>query len=474
MPASHHDAAEAAPDAPATARAHVELPRVLGLRDLVLFNIVAVVNLNLVPAFAAGGFPALTLLLLALLCFLLPQGVAVSAFVRKYPHEGGIYVWTKSSFGEFHGFLCGWCYWLTNSFYVPTLLFYLVGVAVYVGGTQSARLMESRTFVPVTALLLLWLFTGLCVRGLGVGKWVNNLGGVAAGVTSLALMGVGIAALTSSTAKAETVRSSLLPGFADWGTISAFSTICLAMIGLELSSTMAAEIKDPARNVPRSALLGGMACGVLYLCATLAMLLALPPSEISVIQGVLQAVERITRDLGAAWMVAPLAAVLALSIAGASSAWLAGGARVPFVAGLDRFLPAALGKTHRRWKTPHVALLAQAAISSLFILFSLFGVNVFEAYVTLLRLTVDTNLIPFLYLFAGAIRMARGSGFAWLTVNGYVGLFTTLLAMGVTFLPDERIENVWLFEAKLLGGLAIFLGAAVAFFLIYSRRAAPA
>lgn len=446
----------------------------LGLGDLVLFNVVAVVNLNLVPAFAAGGFPSLTLLLMALLFFLMPQGVAVAAFAQRYPQEGGIYVWTKSSFGEFHGFICGWCYWLTNSFYVPTLLFYLVGVAVYVGGPRTARLIENRTFVPVAALILLWLFTWLCVRGLGIGKWVNNLGGVAAGVTSLAMIGVGLAALGHPTARHSAAGFSLLPGFADWGTISAFSTICLAMVGLELASTMAGEIKDPARNVPRSALLGGIACGVLYLCATLAMLLALPSAEISVIQGVLQAVERITGEMGAVWIVAPLAAVLALSIAGASSAWLAGGARVPFVAGLDRFLPAALGKTHPRWKTPHVALIAQAVISSVFILFSLSGVDVFQAYVTLLRLAVDTNMIPFLYLFAGTIRLARGAGNAWLTLNGYLGLFTTLLAMGVTFLPDERIENVWLFEAKLASGLALFLGAAVAFFWIFSRRASRA
>lgn len=443
----------------------------LGLRDLVLFNIVAVVNLNLVPAFAASGFPSLTLLLMALLFFLLPQGVAVSAFARKYPHEGGIYVWTKASFGEFHGFLCGWCYWLTNSFYVPTLLFYLVGVAVYVGGARTANLMENRTFVPGAALVLLWLFTLLCIRGLGVGKWVNNLGGVAAGITSLAMFAVGLAALAYPSAQSAAGERTLLPGFADWGTISAFSTICLAMIGLELGSTMAGEIKDPVRNVPRAALVGGIACGVLYLCATLAMLLALPHAEISVIQGVLQAVERISGQLGVVWVVTPLAIVLTISIAGATSAWLAGGARVPFVAGLDRFLPPAMGRVHPRWKTPHVALAVQAMISSSFILFSLLGVDVFQAYVTLLRLTVDTNLIPFVYLFAGAIRLARNEGSGWLALNGYAGLFTTLLAMAVTFLPDERITNVWLFEAKLVTGIAVFLGAAVAFYYGFSRPA---
>ena len=442
----------------------------LTLRDLILFSVVAVVNLNLVPAFATSGYPALTLLVLALAGFLLPQGVAVAAFARKYPEEGGIYIWTKASFGEFHGFICGWCYWLTNSFYVPTLLFYLVGVGLYIGGTETAGEMQNRTLVPLAALALLWAFTWLCIRGLGVGRWINNLGAVAAALTTLAMIAVGVAALARPDARSA-AHVSLVPALSDWGTISAFSTICLAMVGLELGATMAGEIKNPARDIPRAALIGVAACGALYLAATLAMLLALPASEISMIQGVLQAVDRIGAQLGASWVVAPLALALTLSIAGAAVAWLAGGARIPFVAGLDRFLPAALGKIHPRYATPHVALIVQAAISSGFILFSLFGVDVFQAYVTLLRLTVDTNLIPFLYLFAGLVRLARAQGNAWLALNGYVGFFTTALAMLVTFLPDEHITNVWLFEAKLVTGLGAFLAAAVFCFYFFRRRA---
>lgn len=449
----------------------MELPRVLTLRDLILFNVVAVVNLNLVPAFAAGGFSALTLLVLATLLFLLPQGVAVSAFAKRYPQEGGIYVWTRQSFGEFHGFLCGWCYWLTNSFYVPTLLFYLVGVVIYIGGPNAATLIENRAVVPAAALAMLWLFTWLCIRGLGVGRWINNLGGVAAGVTSLAMIGVGVAALANARVRPSFSGAAFFPGLADWGTISAFSTICLAMIGLELASTMAGEIQTPERNVPRAALWSVGACGALYLCATLAMLLALPSTEISMIQGVLQAVDRIGEQLGAGWLVALLALVLSVSIAGAATAWLAGGARVPFVAGLERFLPAALGRIHPRWKTPHVALLAQATISSTFILFSLLGMDVFQAYVTLLRLTVDTNLIPFLYLFAGAIRLSRAQHDRWLGVTAWAGLITTLVAMVVTFLPDEKITSVWLFEAKLVAGLALFIGSAIASFYYFRRGA---
>ncbi len=65
--------------------------------------------------------------LAALACFFLPQGIAVIELSRRYPAEGGVYVWTKEIFGDLHGFLCGWCYWTANMFFIPTLLFYLLG-----------------------------------------------------------------------------------------------------------------------------------------------------------------------------------------------------------------------------------------------------------------------------------------------------------------------------------------------------------
>ena len=103
-------------------RARPRLPRTLGLRDLVLFNIVAVLSLRWLATAAAAGPSSLTLWVLAALLFFVPQGLAVSDLSARYPEEGGIYFWTKRTFGEGHGFLCGWCYWVNNILYYPNLL----------------------------------------------------------------------------------------------------------------------------------------------------------------------------------------------------------------------------------------------------------------------------------------------------------------------------------------------------------------
>src|SRR5512134_2496569 len=110
------------------------LPRAMGLRDLVLFNVVAVLSLRWFATAAAAGPSSLTLWVLAALFFFLPQGLAVSDLSARYPHEGGIYFWTKRTFGEGHAFLCGWCYWINNILYYPNLLMSTAVIGTYVIG----------------------------------------------------------------------------------------------------------------------------------------------------------------------------------------------------------------------------------------------------------------------------------------------------------------------------------------------------
>src|SRR5438105_5295548 len=123
--------------------ASLPLKRVLGRLDLVLLFVVAIVNLNVVPSIAASGAATVWLWLLALLCFFWPQGIAVIELAKRYPGEGGVYLWTKKYFGDFHGFLSGWCYWTNNVFYIPTVLLYLAGWAFFAGGARTQGLAEN-------------------------------------------------------------------------------------------------------------------------------------------------------------------------------------------------------------------------------------------------------------------------------------------------------------------------------------------
>ena len=447
------------------------LKRVLGKWDLVLLFVVAVTNLNIVPVVAAAGSATLLLWVLALALFFLPQGIAVIELSQRYPGEGGVYLWTKRELGEFHGFLSGWCYWTNNLFYVPTVLFYLVGISVYAFGPKALPLADSRAYTLAVSLGLLWLMTILNVRGLGVGKWLNNLGGIGTGIAALALVGLGLASSHTRTTSLDLHLAAV-----DWRLLSSFGVICFALVGLELGSIMGDEIREPRRTLPGAVLIGGLLSGGLYLGATLAVLLAVPKEEIGVVQGILQAASAMAASAAVPWVVAPLALVLTVSVAGIASAWFAGSARIPFVAGVDRYLPPSLGRLHPAFGTPHVALVVAAALCSVVIGMSFLGATVKEAFVTLLDLAVVLQLVPFVYLYLILLRYSsRGASptsfFAkWaLRAAGIAGLVTTTFGMVVAFVPSRQIESVWTFEAKLLAGLTICLGVAA---LLYRRGTA--
>ena len=116
-----------------------QLPRVMGLGDLVLFYTIAVVGLRWVPTAATLGPSAITLWILSFACFFLPLAFTVCELSSRYPEEGGIYVWVRQSFGDFNGFLAGWCYWMTNIFVFPAVLLFGASNLVHAIPVFSAR-----------------------------------------------------------------------------------------------------------------------------------------------------------------------------------------------------------------------------------------------------------------------------------------------------------------------------------------------
>jgi amino acid transporter len=452
------------------------LRRALGVWDLTWLSIVAVANLNVVPVIAAAGPTTMWLWVAALLFFFLPQGIGVIELSHRFPQEGGVYAWTKEMFGDLHGFLCGWCYWTCNMFFIPTLLFYLLGIATYVGGASIARLGENSLIFGALAIGLIWLTAFANILGIGVGKWVNNIGGLGTIVAASLLIVLGAASVArfGVTLPASSFRLERL----DWGVLSTFGVVCFALVGLELGCVMGDEIRDPRRSVPRGVLYGGVLSGMQYVGATLALLLAVAQSDMKVLQGVVQAVDKMTAKLGTTWALLPIAAFVAVSTIGATSAWLSGSARILFVSGIDRYLPKMFGKLHPKYATPYVALTGISILCSCLIAMSFAGqTSVREAYVTLLDMAVVLQMIAYFYVYASLARIAFGvtSGEGrykpWqIRLAAVSGLCATAVGLVVAFIPSRQVESVWRFEMKMLVSCGIFLAAAAALFKYYSRH----
>jgi glutamate:GABA antiporter len=453
-----------------TGSARVELPRVLTLRDLVLFNIVAVLSLRWTATAAAAGPSSLSMWVLAALFFFIPQGLAVSYLSSRFPQEGGIYFWTKQTFGEGHGFLCGWCYWVNNILYYPNLLMSTAVIATYAIGRSDTGLMEDWTYILLATLTALWLAVLINIVGLKTGRWLQNIGAIGTYVPGAVLIGFGVHAMLTREAATPLSLNSITPNLNNMSQLNLWASIAFAYAGLELCAVMGDEVKDPRRTLPRSIYIAAPFIAFLYIAGTASLLWLVPSGDVHIVSGFFQAMASGARDFGGLLWIVPAAAIFyVVGNIGGIGAWLTGPARIAFVIGLDRYFPPAFGRIHPRWKTPYIAILTQAVLATVFLMLSVLGrgTTVEKAYLILLDTMLLVYFVPYLYLFVAylivRLREPAAAGESWWkgkgagTLVGSAGFLLTLLAMTVATVPPSDTEP-WLFRLKVIGGAALFIG----------------
>ena len=238
---------------------------------------------------------------------------------------------------------------------------------------------------------------------------------------------------------------------------------------------MGDEIREPRKVLPGAIFWGGVISGVAYVGVTFSMLVAMPHDQIGVLSGVLQAISVMAQRVDLRMVVAPLALFEFVAILGTASAWFSGTARLPFVAGIDHYLPASMGRLHPRYHTPYIALTVFAILSALLILMSYMGASVSEAYLTLLSIAVVLQLIPNIYMFAALIKQAwmRRSdrkGRAYILSNGLAGLLSSTLGVCLAFVPAEATGHIWTYELKLTAAIGTVLASALVLYCRARRK----
>lgn len=455
------------------------LRRALGFRDLLLFYIVCVFSLRWIATAAAAGPSALVIWAIGLCGFFGPLAFTVLELSSRYPEEGGLYVWSKRAFGPFAAFMTGWTYWATNLPYFPGLLYFAAANALFIGGDSWQSLSTSRTYFVAVAATGLAVAVTMNVVGLNVGKWLSNAGAIAGWVTALLLilLGIGLGIRYGSATPLDAgafVPSLSLKDVIFW------STIAFAFGGVESASTMGEEIENPRRTIPRALVTAGVIITVLYMTATMCVLLAIPKEQVSGLQGIMQAVEAIAARADAIWLVPIVAALVTLNVLGGVGGWFAATARLPFVAGIDRFLPSAFARLHPRWQTPHVALLVQAAIAALFVFVGQAGTSVRGAYDALVSMTIITYFIPLLFMFAAMIKLQREPAGPdpirfpgrppTAVMLGSLGFLTTAVSIVLACIPPAEEPNKTLAVAKVVGASMALVGFGAVVYAAGRRR----
>src|ERR1700689_282067 len=287
-------------ETPSSNRPH----RAMGFRDLVLFYIVTGISLRWIATAATVGASAVVIWLIAWCAFYLPLALSVMELSSRYPQEGGMYVWTKRAFGEFPGFMTGWTYWASNLPYYPAVLYFAAGNALYIGPASWQTLSSNKTYFLLFALLGLALGTFLNVIGLSVGKWLHNLGAIGTWLPIAILIAIAATAWHRFGSATKFTAASTTPHM-HFRDVLFMATIVFALGGSESASFLGDEVKDARRNLPRGLLAGGAFVTSGYILGTVAVLIALPASQGSGLQGIMQAISqsgcarRVARSFGA-------------------------------------------------------------------------------------------------------------------------------------------------------------------------------
>jgi amino acid transporter len=459
-----------------------QLRRAMGFWDVLLFNIAAVLGPRWIAAAAHNGTSSISLWIGAAVFFFLPTALIIIELSTRYPAEGGLYVWSKEAFGDFHGFVAGWAYWIYTFFYFPGLLTASVAMSVYIGGPKFEWLATNKQYLFWASLGLLAIAVVLNLIGLNIGKWLQNAGGVATYVPLMMLVGIGIyLALHRGSVTHFSWRSSLPHWPPDLDKLNFWSNIAFAFTGMELVCAMSEEVRNPRKTFPRAIYASTALIAAMYTIATVVLLLIVPADKVDPRSGVFQGITSGSALLGIAWFGIMAAILVTVGNAGGVGATVAGVARIPFVVGIDRYLPAFFGKIHPRWKTPWISILVQAGISGLILIFSQLGATVLEAYQFLVSMSVILYFIPFLYMYAAGIKLAYRAdrkenehavlvpgGKTGMWIAGSLAFLITLGSMAVAAISPEGGGSKAVFFFKVVFCTVLFIGIGL---LLYWRGA---
>jgi amino acid transporter len=450
-----------------------QLRKEMGFWDVLLFNIATVLGPRWIAAAAHSGPSSISLWIIAAVFFFVPSALVINELSSRFPHEGGLYVWAKEAFGDFHGFVAGWTYWIYTVFYFPGLLLASAAMSAYIVGEGGVTLEHNRQFLLWVSLGLLLVAVVLNIIGLNIGKWLQNAGGVSTYAPLVMLVALACFLWLRHGSVTHLTWKNVLPVW-NWDTVNFWSQIAFAFTGLELVSCMSQEVRDPQRTLPRAVFTAGALIAAMYVVGTMAVMALVPPAEVSATSGVFHAITvgSIALKIGFLGIVAAL--LVTVGNAGGVGSTVAGISRVPFVVGIDRYLPEAFGKIHPRWKTPYISIIAQAVVSGLILLLSqIKSPTVQAAYQILIDAAIILYFIPFLYMFAAAIKLYGRrdrlenknavlipGGKAGVWIISILGFVIVLIGILVSLVPPGDTPDKLGFEIRLVGGtvVAIVLG----------------
>lgn len=394
------------PDVPTTVRAEGRR-RVLGLLDITLFSVSAMLVVDQLTASASIGTETIGWWLLCIVAFLVPYGLITSELATTYPDQGGIYVWVKKAFGARWAARTTYWYWINVALWMPAVFLLFAGVFAQLFVDSWTDWSTGKWPQVLMAVGLSWAVVAVGVARLEIGKWVNNVGALLKVAIILAIGVGGIVFSVRHGAANDITAGDLTPSFGV--TTDFLPVIVFMLLGFELVSSMGGEIKEPAKRIPRAVFAAGFVTAGLYLFATIGILLALPLEKLGIVEGLIDTLEAILGTSGAGEV-----AVYALGIAALytfftnMTTWSMGANRAAAEAAADGELPAFLAREHPVRRTPVAAYVVTGAVSTTVLLVAALFIDSQDSlFYAIFAASSVVFLMPYLLMFPAVTLLRR-------------------------------------------------------------------
>lgn len=451
----------------------VALKKPLGLGDLVVTQVVFVVGSSWVGTAAKLGHSHLFFWLLAILLFYIPQAAVVIYLSRVMPLEGGIYQWAKFAFNQFTGFMVAWNIWLLSitvialgGMFVTTNISYALGAAWMPNSKWCVSLISC-------ALVAGLAWTG--IRGLSLGKWVHNIGGLAMFLAYAALIALPFIGLARGELKQYHPLQIAAPTMSIFYCFNIFSKLAIgALSGFEYVGILAGEARAPARNIGRSVMIASPLIALMFIFGTSSVLAFVGNDPIDLIGPVPQTLRLGLHSFPIAGAIAS-AGILMMTIRSisATSIHVTGSSRLPMVAGWDELLPGWFSRLHPRYKTPINSILFVGTLTLVIAIASQIGAGIQEAFQLVDNAANVFYGIVYAALFAipvlGATTIRSGARL-WLKIAAVCGFVVSLLAIFFTIYPIIDVPSPLLFATKIIAVTVVANAIGVAIFMLGEKR----
>jgi len=447
------------------------LKRELGLRDLVLAQIVCVVGSSWVGVAAKLGPAHAAFWLAAISLFYLPLAAVVIYLNREMPIEGGPYEWARLGFNNFLGYLMAWNLWIYAIVCVAGVLFMIPTDVAYFIGTSAAWIPKSPPATAAIGIAVLVFVLIVAVRGLGLAKWLHSTGGVFVMGAYAILIFLPLYALL----KGSTIHYVAIPLQAppvSWWSLAVFGQMTIgALSGFEYVGILAGESRDPVRTIGRSVIISAPIIILMFILGTSSVLAFVGDKPIDLIGPIPQTLRL---ALGPNSWAAPLSIfMIATRTVAAGSLLITGLTRLPMTAGWDHLAPQWFTKLHPRWGTPVNSILVVGVVIACLMALSMLGVHEQEAYQVLANASTAHYGVAYVLLFALPLfgqralreRLPRGLGFV-----AAAGLMASFIAVLIAVYPIVDVVSRSAYALK-IGGTVLLTNAAAVW--IYRRSTAP-